>query len=355
MWLGAWGAPGRRDMARSVPETIGGGTLAAVLVARVRRTIEAHALLDRGARVLVAISGGADSLALLHALRSSGPELDLSLEAATVDHGLRPESGAEHERVEAYVRSLGIPCALLRLSLEPGASTQGRARDARYAALSAHATQRACSAIAVAHTLDDQAETVLERMLRGAGIRGLSGALRRREDRVIRPMLDVSRAEVRAYLHDLGLSPLVEDPSNADPRFLRVRVRSKLLPGLAHEQPEIASMLARLADDAREHREIVETLAERVGVEDGLERTRLVAEPPPVRRQVWRRWASHHGVPQLGRAHLEALDTLCLTGRGEARLPGARVVVIESGRLVVHALEGRADQGTPADPESDDR
>ncbi len=300
--------------------------------------------MDRGARVLMGVSGGADSLAMLHALRSSAPSLGVELEAATVDHGLREGSADEHARVAAYVLGLGVPCEVLSLGLEGGASVQERARDARYAALLARATARGCSAIAVAHTLDDQAETVLARLLRGAGVRGLAGALRRRDDRVIRPLLDVSRQEVLAYLDELGLTPIVEDPSNRDARFLRSRVRHSLLPSLAAEQPEIASMLAQLADDAREHRELVEAIATDAGAAAdpaiaSLEIAAVAPREPPVRRELLRRWAERNGLASLGRVHLEALERLCLTARGEARLPGALVVAIENGRLVLRPID----------------
>ncbi|MBN8610906.1 MAG: tRNA lysidine(34) synthetase TilS [Deltaproteobacteria bacterium] len=309
-----------------------------MLVARVLRTIEAHALLDPGARVLVAISGGADSLALLHALRSIAGDLGLVLTGATVDHGLRPESADEHAKVASYVRSTGVPCEVLGLSLGAGNAIQERARDARYEALLRHASEEGCDAVAVAHTRDDQAETVLARLLRGAGVRGLAGALRRRDDRVVRPMLDVSRAEILAYLGDLGLTPLVDDPSNRDDRFLRSRVRHGLLPTLAAEQPEIASMLARLADDAREHREMVEGLADELEPLASPSLAVLARARPPLRRELLRRWGVRQGLAPLGRVHLEALERLCLTARGEARLPGAFVVAIENGRLALRPI-----------------
>jgi tRNA(Ile)-lysidine synthase len=228
---------------------------------------------------------------------------------------------------------------VLSLALDAGTSVQQRARDARYQALREHATAHGCSAIAVAHTLDDQAETVLARLLRGSGVRGLAGALRRREDAVVRPLLDVSRAEVLAYLAELGVAPIVEDPANADPRYLRSRVRHRLLPVLSAEQPEITAMLAQLADDAREHRQIVEALADAAGPNvEPPEIAALAAMPPPVRRERLRRWAEMHRVPSLGRVHLEALERLCLTARGEARLPGAVVVAIENGRLALRPI-----------------
>jgi tRNA(Ile)-lysidine synthase len=291
-------------------------------------------------------------LALLHALRSIADDLGLELWAATVDHGLRAESAAEHADVASYVRSTGVRCEVLGLSLAPGHAIQERARDARYEALLHHAIATGCEAVAVAHTRDDQAETVLARLLRGAGVRGLAGALRRRDDRVVRPMLDVSRAEVLAYLQDLGLTPLVDDPSNRDDRFLRSRVRHRLLPTMAQEQPEIAAMLARLADDAREHREIVEGLADDLEPLASEPITTLARARGPLRRELLRRWAIAEGLAPLGRVHLEALERLCLTARGEARLPGAVVVAIQNGRLALRPIDDPRPSPPPTQSDS---
>ena len=303
-----------------------------MLLARVLRTIEAHRLLAPGDRVLVAISGGSDSTALLHALRLLRGRLAIELEAATVDHGLRPGSAQEHERVRAHVEASGVRCVVIALGLAPGPSMQARAREARYAALTSLARERNAGAIAVAHTRDDQAETVLARILRGSGLRGLAGALRRRDDGVVRPLLDCDRALVRGFLEERGLAPLVEDPSNRSPGFLRTRVRHTLLPALAAEQPEIRATLARLAEDADEHRALVEELAG--PPERAPEIASLAASAPPVRRERLRRWAALAGAAPLGRAHLEQLERAVLTARGAVRLPRARVATIEGGRLV---------------------
>ncbi|MFO0714828.1 MAG: tRNA lysidine(34) synthetase TilS [Sandaracinus sp.] len=307
-----------------------------MLLARVRRTIEAHGLLAEGDRVLLGLSGGADSVALLHALRALAGPLGLALEAATVDHGLRPGSAEEHLLVARRCSELGTACERVVLSLSPGPAIQERAREARYAALAELARSRGANAIAVAHTRDDQAETVLSRLLRGAGLRGLAGALPRRQDGVIRPLLDCDRADVLGYLASVGEAAWVEDPSNRDPRFLRTRIRTGLLPALATEEPAIGASLARLADEAREQRELVEALADAVAIEESPTIEELRALRAPVRREVLRRWVG--GARPLGRAHLEALEGLCLTARGEARLPGAICVRIEGGRLTRAAL-----------------
>lgn len=306
-----------------------------MLAARVIRTLEEHSLLERGDRVLCALSGGADSTALLHVMLGVAARLGVEVEAATVDHGLRPESAAEAERAVAHARSLGATAEVLTLSLAPGPGTQERARAARYERLAAHAAARGVQAIAVGHTLDDQAETVIARLLRGAGLRGLAGVLRRREDGVIRPLLDCTRAEVESYLAHHRIVPSVEDPSNRDARFQRVRVRTDLLPALARESGDIARTLAALADEAGDVRDwlgaqgAAELAAHRrVGADgrSGLDRAGVARLAPPLRREVLRLWGAEivgtESDRTLGRAHLEALDRVLLTGRGDVLLPG---------------------------------
>ena len=303
-----------------------------VLVARVQRTIQDHGLVRPADRILVAVSGGPDSIALLHALAALRRPLGIEIEAATVDHGLRGGSLEEAVAVRTHVEGLGVRCEILGLALAPGPGAQARARTARYAALSGLAQARGLAAIAVGHTLDDQAETVLARLLRGAGVRGLAGALRRREDGVIRPLLDCDRAAVMSFLAARGVAALVEDPTNCSPRFLRSRVRHQLLPALAVEQPAIRAMLARLADDAEAHRALAESLAG--PAEDAPQIASLAAAAGPVRRERLRRWAQLHGVGALGRTNLEALERAVLTARGEVRLPNRLLASIEEGRLV---------------------
>ncbi len=306
-----------------------------MLVARVLRTIEEHRLVAAGDRVLVAVSGGPDSTALLHALLALRAPLGIELEAATVDHGLREGSALEHARVQAHVEAAGLRCARISLALPAGAAAQARARAARYAALATLANERGLGAIAVGHTLDDQAETVLQRLLRGAGVRGLAAALRRREDGVIRPLLDCDRAEVEAFLAARAIAPVLEDPSNRATRFLRARIRHELLPALATEQADVRAMLARLADDAEEHRALVESLAGPAEIAPTI--ASLAAAAPPVRRERLRRWAQTSGLESLGRAHLEALERVVLTARGEVRLPRGLLASIEEGRLAVRS------------------
>ncbi len=203
--------------------------------------------------VVVGVSGGADSVCLLDVLAHWRPSLQLHV--AHVHHGLRPQAHAEADHVRALAARLGVPCHVTHLHLGPAApGLEERARQARYAALAEVAHTVGARTVAVAHTQNDQAETVLLHLLRGSGLAGLAGmavcapyptgdpALR-----LVRPLLAVSRAAVEAYCAAAHL-PFVVDASNADPAFARNRVRHHLLPELATYNPQAVSHLARLAD-----------------------------------------------------------------------------------------------------------
>lgn len=200
--------------------------------------------------VLLAVSGGPDSTALLHlaarwcARRPGGPRLF----AATVDHGLRPAAADEAAQVARLAAGLKVPHRTLRWQGEkPDRGLQEAARDARYALLAAEAYRVGASALVLAHTRDDQAETVLFRMARGSGLTGLSG-MSPRADRgdlaLLRPFLDLPKARLVASLDSAGI-PYASDPSNLDARFARPRLRA-LAPALEHEGLD-ARRLARLA------------------------------------------------------------------------------------------------------------
>ena len=201
------------------------------LLDAVASTLRRHAMLAGGERVLVAVSGGADSMALLHTLHALAPGLRLALHVLHVDHGLRPESPRDAEFVQAVARELGVPGEVARVTVPRGPSREAQARRARYFALETCAASIGAGRIAVGHTRDDQAETVLMRLLEGAGPRGLAGIPPCR-GRIIRPLLEVTRQEIVAALRSLGL-PWIEDPSNLDRSFLRNRIRHDLLPSLA--------------------------------------------------------------------------------------------------------------------------
>ncbi|MFW6051574.1 MAG: tRNA lysidine(34) synthetase TilS [Myxococcota bacterium] len=308
-----------------------------------RRTILERRLIRRGDHVLVACSGGADSVALAQVLARLGPEMGFTVAVASVDHGLRPEAPDEVAWVGRLSAGLGLDFHPLRVSLPSAPSLQAAARAARYRALLELARATGAGRVATGHTLDDQAETVLARLLRGAGIAGLSGIAPRRRDGVVRPLIDCSRAQVRAHLDHHGMS-FLSDPSNADPRFERVRIRHALLPRLAEENPRIGTHLAHLADEARASagwaRRGAERLLSASASPHVLRSARLRAAAPPVRRAALRRWVARATGRAPGRAHLEEIER-ALRGRGEVRLPGGGRVHAGRGWLQIEPGEGR--------------
>ena len=236
-------------------------------VERVRRAIRTAAIrvpdvFGPGTRLVIAYSGGQDSTCLLHALAHSHRRLDVL--AVHVDHGLRAHSAAEAQRVVALGESIGVATRVERVVVPKGKSVQQAARVARYAALTKVANQHEAKAVLVAHTADDQAETVLLNLLRGSGLLGLA-AMRIDEQRpgaarLVRPLLRVARSTTLAYCHYYGLN-LVEDTSNQSRAYARNRVRLDLLPMLELLNPSIRGVLARTADLAVEDNAVLDELA----------------------------------------------------------------------------------------------
>ena len=218
------------------------------------RTISGHGLMSPGDRVLVAVSGGPDSMALLHALWEAHERLGVTLEVAGVDHGLRAAAKLELAMVRDRADALGLPFSIVEVDVgrereRSGASLQDAARRVRLEALAALAAEHGAARVALGHQADDQAETVLYRILRGTGLAGLRGIPYLRAP-FVRPLLDVRRAEVLRYLRRRSI-PFVDDPSNLDLRFARARIRHKILPALAEENPRVTVALLGLAESAR--------------------------------------------------------------------------------------------------------
>jgi tRNA(Ile)-lysidine synthase len=220
--------------------------------------------------VLVAVSGGADSVALLRgmtALKTGGPG---SLLAAHLNHQLREDSAADEAFVVRLCRQLGIVCEVGRARIDPaeaGDGLEAAARRARYEFLEEAAGRAGARYVVTAHTADDQAETILHRILRGTGLRGLAGMSRVRPlgpATLIRPLLGFSRAELLAYLDDLG-QPYRRDASNDDLRFTRNRLRHDVLPQLARQfNPSVVDALLRLGRLAGEAQEVIDELVEQL-------------------------------------------------------------------------------------------
>jgi tRNA(Ile)-lysidine synthase len=256
-----------------------------------------------GDGVAVAVSGGADSLALLHALRVLAGPRDWRLAVLTVDHGLRPGSAADAAFVADHAKSLGLPARLLTLApadlkAHRAAGPEGAARAARYEALWPAADELGCPWLATGHTLDDQAETVLLQLLRGAGPDGLAG-MTVRSGRLLRPLLGVRRAETRACCAAAGL-PWREDPTNATDGPLRNRVRRHLLPLLEELRPGATQTLARTAALAADERDwlapLVAAALDGTGDEVALDAATLAGMPVALGRRVVRAVAGRGGM-----------------------------------------------------------
>ncbi len=202
--------------------------------------------------VMVAVSGGPDSMALLHVLARLAPKLAIAVHAHGIDHGLRAEAPAELDAAAAFARDLGVPFDRTRVHLAEGGNLQARARRARYAALADAARAAGATSIATAHHADDRAETVLIRLLRGAGPAGLAvlpprAPLGDTGIELLRPFVRAPRAAVVAHVERHHV-PFASDPSNDNPRYLRTRVRHELMPLLRELSPGIVDHLVALAD-----------------------------------------------------------------------------------------------------------
>jgi tRNA(Ile)-lysidine synthase len=236
------------------------------MIEKVRKTLSTYTMLSPGDRVLVAVSGGPDSICLLNALQTLANQLNITLHIAHLDHMFRGEESAEESRfVASLAEKLGIPATLEKIDVpafcrERGLSSQEGAREARYGFLRRVAASTGCTRIATGHTADDQAETFLMRLLRGAGTSGLSAIPPMREN-IVRPLITVTREEVIEYLRSNDLD-YKTDSSNAKPVYTRNRVRVEILPVLKRFNPRIVETLASEAALLREEDEAVETYLE---------------------------------------------------------------------------------------------
>lgn len=217
------------------------------LITLADRALRDEIRIPRGARVMVAVSGGADSMALLSVLARLAPKHGWSLLAHGVDHGLRPEAGAELDLAERFATSLGVPFGRTAVQVAPGGNLQARARAARYAALSEALDAAGGGWLATAHHADDRAETVLMRLLRGTSPQGLAVLPPRAGNRV-RPLIRARKSDVLSHVERHRV-PFAEDPSNQDLRFMRVRVRRQVIPLLESLSPRVVDHLNALADE----------------------------------------------------------------------------------------------------------
>ena len=295
---------------------------------KLRAFLKEQALLSPGDRVIAAVSGGADSVAMLFALYLLRDELGITLEAAHFNHHLR---GAESDRDEAFVTDFcgryDIPLHLGSGRIVPGKKgLEAAARDARYAFL-----RRLPGKVATAHTADDNAETVLMRLIRGTGLKGL-GAIAPVSGNVIRPMLTVTRDDVEAFLEEYAL-PHVEDSSNGTDDFLRNRIRHGILPLMRAENPRIGENLSAMALLLRQDEACLQAMIPEEQVPDV---SRLKAMEPALRRRALERFLKAQGVREPEQIHILQAEQLLYHWSPSAAMqfPGGVTIGRQYDRLV---------------------
>jgi len=326
------------------------------LIAKIQR----QRLFEPGETVVVAVSGGADSVALLDILCNFKEE-KLHLVVAHLNHGLRgADSDGDQEFVSRLAEQYGLQCEVQRadvalLSQNLQISLEDAGRRARYAFFAQVAKAHGAASIALAHHRDDQAETVLIRLLRGAGGAGLSAMGNFSQGTLKRPLLGISRAEIEHYLKGRGLNHRT-DASNADTTILRNSIRHELIPLLARYNPKISERLAATAEILAADEELLEGLTRAAyarlavpGAELSLPVAELAAEPRGLRLRLYRRALSElrGDLQRIGLAHLEAIDRLVASPRPNSRikLPGNCFVVRSYGTLNFSASEPPAAPG----------
>jgi tRNA(Ile)-lysidine synthase len=323
-------------------------------LAEVRQAVRVAIAAD--ANVLVACSGGADSLALAAAAAFECRTRRAGL--ITVDHALQPGSHAQAVAVAAIGYELGFdPVEIVRVEVSGSGGPEASARRARYAALDATAVALD-AVVLLGHTLDDQAETVLLGLGRGSGPRSIAG-MRPADGRYRRPFLGVRRSTTEAACAAIGLTPW-RDPHNDDPHYQRVRLRHEVLPLLEDVlHGGVAEALARTAALTRADLEALDEIAGAISPTAGdgsadqrsLDVAELDRQPLAVRTRVLRTWVSAAGAGPLAAGHLAALDALITGwhGQGAVDLPGGSAVVRASGRLHLQRRQDPQRQPEPQD------
>jgi tRNA(Ile)-lysidine synthase len=318
--------------------------------AQVRRAVRA-ALggLDAGSTVVVALSGGADSLALAAATAFEAPKLGMRARAVTIDHGLQEGSADAAAAASASARALGLEAEVVAVAVSGDGGPEAAARTARYSALAEAAARHGAAAVLLGHTLDDQAETVLLGLARGSGTASLAGMAADRTDeagRWIRPLLGVRRATTRAACAAERLD-VWDDPHNAEHRFARVRVRERVLPVLEAELgPGVVEALARTAEQLREDGdafaqmidETIEDLVEHAEAGISVSVAALAANPPALRHRIIRHVVASEFHESLTRVQTLEVARLVTdwAGQGPLDLPGCSARR-EGGRIVFTA------------------
>ncbi|MBQ5840660.1 MAG: tRNA lysidine(34) synthetase TilS [Clostridia bacterium] len=299
---------------------------------------EEKSLFHAPCRVLIGLSGGADSMSLLHCLLG-WPQKGLSLHAVHIHHGLR---GEEADRDEAFVReqctALNVPLTVVRADVATEAAAANETleqagRRVRYREFQRLAEEIGADVIATAHTADDQTETVLLHLLRGSGVDGLAGIPARRGC-VVRPLLDCTRSEVEAFCAQQQI-PYITDSTNTDVTYTRNRVRHELLPFLRQFNPAADEAIRRMAAHAAEDSTYLQTLStealEASKTACGYRTAVFVERPQAVRRRMLRELLTRGNCFDVAQPHLLAMEQAILRGKGRVSLPGGGQVVVSQG------------------------
>lgn len=304
---------------------------------KLRKLLRQYDMVAKGDHVTCAVSGGADSVALLFGMYLLREKLGITLSAAHFNHRLR---GEESDRDEQFVRDF---CSRYDIPLSVGSARvaagkkglEAAAREARYAFFATLPGK-----IATAHTADDNAETVLMHLVRGTGLRGLGG-ISPVNGNIIRPMLTVTRQEVLAFLEEYCLSH-VEDSSNKTDDFLRNRLRHRVMPFLKEENPRLVENLSQMAMELRQDAQALELDGRLPSVGE------LREMDPALRSRKISRFLKENGVPEPERSHIRAVDSLIFSEKPSARtnLPGAVTVGRDYDRLVVLEQKTAPDEVT---------
>jgi len=319
----------------------------------VKDTVKHYEMLSSGEKVLVAVSGGADSVCLLAALLGIRRSLGIEVILANLDHGIRgKESRADSRFVKALADKLGVKAVMGKADMNKhagrGASLEEKARGHRYRFLERAAKKYGCAAIATGHTMDDQAETVVMKMIYGSSMSGIAGIPPVREGkgvRIIRPLIRTSRADIIDFIDENGLS-FVEDSSNKDIRFLRNKIRIDVLPYLEKCNPGIRRTLVNLADTVREDIAFIEEAKSSVltdkrfgsGKKINISIAELLCQPKAVRKAVFKELFIKAGgdVKKLTYRHWMDMERFIRSApqNGSLDFPGRVKIIKKSDKLI---------------------
>jgi len=294
---------------------------------------------EAGDTVLVAVSGGADSLALSYALSVEAEKLAITVIGVTVDHQLQPTSSEQAEKVVEQLSKLGIKCVIKKVTVDIKEGLEASARKARYEAINEVVKQENATAVFLGHTKDDQAETVLLGLARGSGTRSLSG-MAHHNGLYVRPLLEITRNQNEEFCKEVGLD-YWKDPHNQDPQFARVRVRNEALPILEKTiGPGVSDALARSAHLLRDDADALDEWAKREEIHLNLldlDCAHLETLPRAIRTRILRSAIYAAGAPagSVSADHVSAVETLisAWNGQNALNLPGGVKVERISGRL----------------------